>query len=39
LWGISEEEIKELANTKYEELPAQLKYKIETSGIKKNDLN
>jgi len=37
--GISEEEIKELANTKYEELPAQLKYKIETSGIKKKDLN
>jgi len=37
--GISEEEIKELANTKYGELPAQLKYKIETSGIKKKDLN
>jgi len=37
--GISEEEIRDLANTKYEELSAQLKYKIETSGIKKKDLN
>jgi len=31
-------EIKELVNKKYEELPAELKYKIETSGIKKKDL-
>ncbi len=37
--GISEEEIKELVNIKYEELPAQLKYTIETSGIQKKDLN
>ena len=34
----SEEEIKELVNKKYEELPAELKYTIETSGIKKKDL-
>ncbi len=37
--GISEEDLKELVNIKYEELPAQLKYTIETSGIKKKDLN
>ena len=35
---ISDDEIKELVNKKYEELPAELKYKIETSGIKKKDL-
>ncbi len=36
--GMTDEQIKELVNKKYEELPAELKYKIETSGIKKKDL-
>ena len=35
---VSDDEIKELVNKKYEELPSELKYKIETSGIKKKDL-
>ena len=36
--GVTDYEIKELVNKKYEELPSELKYKIETSGIKKKDL-
>ena len=36
--GITDDEIKVLVNKKYEELSAELKYKIETSGIKKKDL-
>ena len=36
--NMNDEQIKELVNKKYEELPAELKYKIETSGIKKKDL-
>ena len=35
---VTDDEIKELVNKKYEELPSELKYKIETSGIKKKDL-
>ena len=36
--GITDDDIKVLVNKKYEELPPELKYKIETSGIKKKDL-
>ena len=35
---VPEDQIKILVNKKYEELPAPLKYEIETSGISKNDL-
>ena len=35
---VPDDQIKELVNKKYQELPAPLKYEIETSGIKKQDL-
>lgn len=35
---VPDEQIKLLVNKKYEELPAPLKYEIETSGITKKDL-
>ena len=36
---VPDDQIKILVNKKYEDLPAALKYKIETSGIKKKDLD
>jgi len=35
---VPDDQIKILVNKKYPELPAPLKYEIETSGITKNDL-
>ncbi len=35
---VPDDQIKILVNKKYQELPAPLKYEIETSGIKKQDL-
>lgn len=35
---VSDEQIKILANKKYADLPAPLRYEIETSGINKKDL-
>lgn len=35
---VPDEQIKILANKKYTELPAPLRYEIETSGINKKDL-
>ena len=36
--NVPEDQIIALVNKKYSELPAPLKYDIETSGINKNDL-
>ena len=36
---VPDDQIKILVNKKYQELPAQLKYEIETSGIKKSELS
>ena len=36
--NVPEDQIVTLVNKKYSELPAPLKYDIETSGINKNDL-
>ena len=36
--NVPEDQIVSLVNKKYAELPAPLKYDIETSGINKNDL-
>ena len=36
--NVPEDQIVALVNKKYSELPAPLKYDIETSGINKNDL-
>ena len=36
--NVPDDQIKILVNKKYQELPAQLKYEIETSGIKKSEL-
>ena len=38
LVNVPEDQIVLLANKKYAELPAALKYEIETSGINKNEL-
>ena len=35
---VPDDQLKELVNKKYAELPAPLKYEIETSGISKKDL-
>ena len=35
--SVPDDQIKELVNKKYTELPAPLKYSIETSGFKKKD--
>lgn len=35
---VPDDQIKILVNKQYQELPAPLKYEIETSGIKKQDL-
>ena len=35
---VPDDQIKILVNKKYQELPAPLKYEIETSGVKKQDL-
>ena len=35
---VPDEQIKELVNKKYHELPAPLKYEIETSGVTKKEL-
>ena len=37
--NVPDDQIKILVNKKYQELPAQLKYEIETSGIKKSELS
>ena len=36
--NVPEDQIVALVNKKYSELPAPLKYDIETSGVNKNDL-
>ena len=36
--NVPEDQILVLANKKYQELPAPLRYEIETSGIQKKDL-
>ncbi len=36
--NVPDDQIKILVNKQYVQLPAQLKYEIETSGIKKSDL-
>ena len=36
--NVPEDQILILANNKYQELPAPLRYEIETSGIQKKDL-